>query len=70
LLQKLLVFNPLKRFTVQQALEHPYVQDFRSLEEEIVIEKPIEVYMDDNKKFTIKEYRDALYNEISKKKKE
>jgi len=70
LLQKLLVFNPLKRFTVQQALEHPYVQDFRSLEEEIVIEKPIEVDMDDNKKFTIKEYRDALYNEISKKKKE
>lgn len=70
LLKKLLVFNPKNRLTVEEALKHPYVADFHSPEEELVRDKPIEVTMDDNKKFSIKEYRDALYNDISKKKKE
>jgi serine/threonine protein kinase len=28
LLRKLLVFNPKKRLTVEEALAHPYMQDF------------------------------------------
>lgn len=28
LLRKLLVFNPKKRLTVEEALSHPYMQDF------------------------------------------
>lgn len=70
LLKKLLAFNPRHRLTVEEALKHPYVADFHSPEEEVVREKAIEIPMDDNKKFSIKEYRDALYNDISRKKKE
>jgi mitogen-activated protein kinase 7 len=32
LLQHLLIFNPTQRYTAQQALEHPYLKDFRDIE--------------------------------------
>ena len=35
-------------------------------EEEIVFPKIIEIDMNDNVKFNVKEYRDALYNKIRK----
>ena len=66
----MLTFNPKKRFDTEQSLGHVYVKDFRSPKEEIVCEKPIFINMDDNTKFTIKEYREALYADISKRKKE
>ena len=34
LLKNLLVFNPNKRLTVEQALKHPYVSQFHNPEEE------------------------------------
>ena len=70
LLKKLLVFNPKNRMTIEEALNHPYVADFHNPEEEIVCQKTIHININDNKKFTIKEYRDALYNDIAKRKKE
>jgi len=70
LLRRLLVFNPNNRLTVEEALRHRYVEQFSSPEEEIICENVIEVPMDDNTKFTVKEYRDAIYADISKKKKE
>lgn len=70
LLKKLLCFNPKNRLTVEQALEHPYVKDFHCLEEEIACDRVIPISMNDNKKFSIKEYREALYNQISQKKKD
>jgi mitogen-activated protein kinase 15 len=69
-LKKLLCFNPKTRLTVEQALQHPYVRDFYCPEEEPVCEKTIEISMNDNKKFSIREYREALYAEITKRKKE
>lgn len=51
------MFNPKLRLTVEQALKHKYVKDFSSPEEEIVCPEPIRITMDDNKKFSIKEYR-------------
>jgi mitogen-activated protein kinase 15 len=39
LLKKLLTFNPSKRITVEQALEHPYVAQFHNPTEEIICEK-------------------------------
>lgn len=70
LIKKLLTFNPKHRMTVEQALQHPYVKDFHCPQEEITCERPIPISMNDNQKFSIKEYREALYNEISLKKKE
>jgi mitogen-activated protein kinase 15 len=70
LIKKLLSFNPKNRLTVEQALEHPYVKDFHSPEEEISCNRVIPICMNDNKKFSIKEYRELLYKMITKKKSE
>jgi mitogen-activated protein kinase 15 len=68
LLSKLLTFNPNDRFTVEEALAHPYMKDFRDISEETSFKGVIEIPIDDNVKFSIKEYREALYKEISSKK--
>ena len=72
LLSKLLQFNPNKRINVIQALEHPYVADFHDqyADTEISCEKPIHIPIDDNVKYTVKEYRQKLYDDILKRKKE
>lgn len=51
------MFNPKHRLTAEQALKHKYVRDFSSPEEEIICEEVIKIPMNDNKKFSIKEYR-------------
>lgn len=70
LLKKLLVFNPNKRLTAEQALEHSYVSEFHNPDEEEECGRTIEIGIDDNTKFSIREYRDKLYQEILKKKKD
>jgi mitogen-activated protein kinase 15 len=70
LIRKLLIFNPNNRLTVEQALAHPYVKEFRNKKEEFVCNEVITILIDDNRKLTVKEYRDSIYQEISKKKKE
>jgi mitogen-activated protein kinase 15 len=69
-LKRTLVFDPTKRLTAEQALKHPYVKQFHNPEEEIVCDKIIRLPISDSKKLSLKEYRDALYNDILKKKKE
>jgi mitogen-activated protein kinase 15 len=69
LLRNLLKFNPFKRFTAEQALKHPYVTQFHNPADEPVCDKIIRISIDDNVKFTIKDYRDKLYQEILNKKK-
>ena len=72
LLKKLLQFNPNKRINVNEALEHDYVKEFHSnyADTEIVSEKPIHIPIDDNVKFSAKDYRKKLYEEVLKRKKE
>lgn len=70
LLTKLLQFNPNKRITVEEALEHPYVEAFHVKEKEIVSDKIIKIPMDDNTKYSVKEYRQRLYDDILRRKKE
>ena len=43
---------------------------FINLDEEIVLNKIITIPMDENTKYSIKDYREMLYKEISNKKKE
>jgi len=70
LMTTLLKFNPTKRLTVEQALQHPYVAQFHNPEEEPCCSKKIFIPIDDNKKFSIREYRNKLYSDIHKRKKE
>ena len=72
LLGKLLQFNPNKRINVVDALEHPYVADFHEqyADTEIACENPIQISIDDNVKYTVKEYKQKLYDDILKRKKE
>ena len=72
LLSKLLQFNPNKRIDVNKALEHEYVKDFHSQysDTEIICDKPIHIPIDDNTKYSAKEYRKRLYDEVLKRKKE
>ena len=72
LLSKLLQFNPNKRINVKQALKHPYVADFHDqyYDTEITCEKPIQIPIDDNIKYTVKEYRQKLYDDLLRRKKE
>jgi len=69
-LRRLLVFNPNHRLTVEEALRHKYLEQFSSPEEEIGCDHKIGIPIDDNTKFSVKEYRDAIYADIARKKKE
>ena len=58
------------RLTAEEALEHPYVSQFHNEDDEPVCSKTINITMDDNHKFSIREYREKLYSDIHKRKKE
>jgi mitogen-activated protein kinase 15 len=70
LIKNLLHFNPNKRLSAEQALKHPYVAQFHNPDEEPVCTKKICIPIDDNQKFSIREYRNKLYSDIHKRKKE
>lgn len=70
LLRRLLQFNPNKRITADEALEHPFVAQFHNPADEPSCDRIIKIPIDDNHKYSISEYRNKLYNDIIKKKKE
>ena len=53
LMQKLLQFNPDKRLTAEEALQHPYVSHFHNPDDEPVAPGPITISIDDNKKVSV-----------------
>lgn len=69
LLTKLLAFNPNKRPTAEETLEHPYLADFHNPNDEPVAQKTMTIPIDENRKASIREYRDELYKEIKRIKK-
>jgi len=70
LLRLCLQFNPNKRITAKDALRHPYVVQFHNPDDEFDCDRTIRIPIDDNTKLTVQDYRDRLYNEVLKKKKE
>ena len=70
LMQTLMRINPSKRLDVQEALEHPYLSQFHNDDNEPICTKKIVIPIDDNKKFSIREYRMKIYYDIQSRKKE
>ena len=70
LLSLLLQFNPDKRITAEESLEHPYVSQFHNKDDEPVMEREVKITIDDDHKFSISDYRNQLYQDIIAKKKE
>mmetsp|Transcript_77365 Transcript_77365/g.201634 ORF Transcript_77365/g.201634 Transcript_77365/m.201634 type:complete len:362 (+) Transcript_77365:50-1135(+) len=64
-----LMFNPDKRISAKDALQHPYCVQFYC-EEENEVGREIRIPLDDNVKLTVQDYRERLYNEVHRKKKE
>lgn len=64
LLKQSLQFNPEKRITAEEALEHPYVEQFHDAALEPACEFIIQIAISDDQKLSIKEYRDALYKDV------
>lgn len=63
LIKQLLVFNPNNRLTAEQALNHPYVAQFHNPSKELSTAHLITLALDDNKKYTIRDYRNQVYRD-------
>ena len=70
MIKKLLQFNPTKRLSVEHALKHPNVAQFRNPDDEPNCTMKINSPIDDNQKFSIRECRNILYSDSHKRKKE
>ncbi|NXX75762.1 MK15 kinase, partial [Urocolius indicus] len=68
LLKKLLVFNPDKRLTAEQALQHPYVKRFHCPAREPSLHYDVILPLGDNTQLSVAEYRSKLYEMILEKK--
>lgn len=70
LMKQCLFFNPNKRPTCIEMLQHAFVAQFHNPKEELEHPCSIQIPIDDNTKITVAEYRDKLYKEVVAKKKE
>jgi len=70
LISRCLSFNPSKRPTAAEAMAHPYVAAFYTPGEEHPCPNLIRIQVDDNTKYSAADYRDRLYREIARRKKE
>lgn len=63
-------FNPSRRISAKDALRHPYVVQFHNPDDEFDCDRVIRIPVDDNTKLRVQDYRDQIYNEVLRKKKE
>ncbi|NXT50151.1 MK15 kinase, partial [Pluvianellus socialis] len=68
LLKKLLVFNPDKRLTAEEALQHPYVRRFHCPAREPSLDYDVILPLGDDIQLSVAEYRNKLYEMILEKK--
>uniref|UniRef100_A0A8B9VSU7 mitogen-activated protein kinase n=1 Tax=Anas zonorhyncha TaxID=75864 RepID=A0A8B9VSU7_9AVES len=64
LLKKLLVFNPDKRLTAEEALQHPYVKRFHCPAREPSLDYDVILPLVDDIQLSVAEYRNKLYEMI------
>ncbi|XP_030332421.1 mitogen-activated protein kinase 15 [Strigops habroptila] len=67
LLKKLLVFNPDKRLTAEEALQHPYVKRFHCPAREPSLDHDVVLPLGDDIQLSVAEYRNKLYEMILEK---
>ena len=70
LMERCFQFNPHKRISAAESLRHPYVRQFHNPAEEPACPRVLRIQIDDNTKYSAADYRDRLYKEIARKKKE
>ncbi|CAD8053092.1 unnamed protein product [Paramecium sonneborni] len=63
LIKKLLVYDPNKRISVQDALRHPYLKEFYNPKEEITFKGQLILKLQDDKQYPVSSYRDLLYKQ-------
>ncbi|KAK1443357.1 mitogen-activated protein kinase [Babesia gibsoni] len=69
LVRRLLQFNPNKRITTLQALNHPYIKSFHKSNEALpVLSRPIQIPVCDNVKYDMANYRRLIYKFIEDRK--
>jgi mitogen-activated protein kinase 15 len=66
-LKRCFQFNPDKRSSAAELLAHPYLSQFHDAAKEPDCSRTIDIPLDDNVRLTIKDYREKLYEEISKR---
>ncbi|XP_031441893.1 mitogen-activated protein kinase 15 [Clupea harengus] len=67
LLKGLLVFNPEKRLTAEQCLQHPYVSRFHNPARELCLDYDVILSVDDDVQLSVMQYRNKLYEMIIEK---
>ncbi|NXU55463.1 MK15 kinase, partial [Turnix velox] len=68
LLKKLLVFNPRKRLTAEEALKHPYVRRFHCPAREPSLDYNVILPLGDDTQLSVAQYRNKLYEIIHEQK--
>lgn len=61
LVGKLLQFNPTKRLSAVEAIQHPYLADFANTKDETDFKGKIKFEVSDNVKMTIADYKRFIY---------
>lgn len=65
LINNLLIFNPYKRLTAEQALKHSYVAKFHNPSDEIEMNISVIPPLNDDVRLTVDDYRNKLYEIMS-----
>lgn len=65
LLKCLLTFNPFKRLSSNEALQHRYFIDFYKPEELVTLYYDVIPPVEESNKLSISQYRDMLFNVVS-----
>jgi len=63
-------FNPGRRITAKEALRHPFVVQFHNPDDEMDCDRTIRIPVDDNTKLRVEDYRNQIYEQVLRKKKE